>query len=153
MGRMYIATFNGVAVTAAQDLFELIAPADSAIQIHSWAISQSSDAGDSESEQLSVLCHRGTATGSGGSTLTPAPLNVGDPAFGGTVESNNTTQSAEGTKLGAQCFNVMAGIEKIYTPESRPVISPSGLFIVELTGAPGDSLTMSGEIVFEAIGG
>ena len=153
MGRIYTASFESVAVTAAQDLFELVAPSDSIVKVHWWTISQSSDAGDSESEQLNILVHRGTATGSGGTTVTPSPINVGDAAFGGTVEANNTTQSAEGTFLDARCFNVMAGIEVIYTPETMPILSPSGLYIVELQGAPGDSLTMNGSICFEEIGG
>lgn len=152
MGRMYSAVFNRVAVTVVQDLFELIAPADAILKIHEIHISQSSDAGDSESEQLSVLLHRGTATGSGGSSVTPRPLEVGDSAFGGTCESNNTTQSVEGNQLSSHDFNVMSGLDIVYTPETRPVISPSALFIVELQAAPADSLTMSGTLVFEEIG-
>lgn len=152
-GRIYTATFEQVAVTAAQDLFEVVAPADAVVAIHSWGFYQSSDAGDAESEQLALLIHRGTATGSGGSSVTPSPRNVGDAAFGGTVEANNTTQSAEGTFLGSYSFNVMAGIERIYTPEERDIISPSGLWIAELQTAPADSLTMNGWVKFEEIGG
>lgn len=153
MGRMYAAVFDEIAVTAAQDLFEIAAPADAIVKVHSWSLGQSSDAGDAESEQLSILAHRGTASGSGGASVTPSPLEVGDAAFGGTVERNNTTQSVEGTLLDSRCFNVMAGIEVVYIPETRPVISPSGLFILELMAAPNDSLTMNGVIVFEEIGG
>ena len=76
-----------------------------------------------------------------------------DAAFGGTCEANNTTQSAEGTFLHSDTFNVRAGYQFIWTPETRPVVSPSGLFIVELQTAPADSLTMSGTIYFEEIGG
>lgn len=153
MGRIYTATFEQIAVTAIQDLFELVAPSDAIVKIHGFEFSQSTDAGDSESEQLTILEHRGTATGSGGASVTPSPLNVGDAAFGGTVEANNTTQSVEGTILGSYDFNVMAGIEKIYTPETMPVISPSGLYILELQVAPADSITMDGKITFEEIGG
>ncbi len=109
MGRIYSATFEEVAVTTIQDLFELVAPADAAVVIHGLIISQSSDAGDTESEQLHVLIHRGTATGSGGTSVTASPMSVGDVAFGGTVEANNTTQSVEGTFIHSEAFNVMAG--------------------------------------------
>ena len=153
MGRMYTVTFEEVAVTAIQDLFEIVAASDSTVYIHSIHVSQSSDASDSESEQLNVLIHRGSTSGSGGSSATPAPLNLGDAAFGGTCEVNNTTQSTEGTILGSYCFNVMAGLDIVFTPEGRPVISPSGRIIVELQTAPGDSLTMSGTMVIEEIGG
>lgn len=153
MGRMYSVTFEEVSVSAAQDLFEIVAPSDGIVTIHALEISQSSDAGDSESEQLNLLIHRGSTSGSGGSTPTPAPMNIGDPAFGGTVEANNTSQSTEGTILHSACFNVMAGYQYIWTPESRPVLSPSGRINVELQTAPADALTMSGTVYFEEMGG
>lgn len=153
MSRFYRIPFEQVAVTVAQDLFEINAPADAAVRLHEVKLSQSTDAGDTESEQLNVLIHRGTTSGSGGSAVTPAPLSVGDAAFGGTCEVNNTTQSTEGTKLDSFDFNVMAGNETIYTPEARIDISPSGRLIVELQSTPADSLTMSGSALIEEIGG
>jgi hypothetical protein len=153
MGRMYSATFEQVAVTAVQDLFELVAPADSVVLLHSVTLSQSTDAGDTESEMLNLLYHRGSTSGSGGTSVTPAPLNLGDAAFGGTCEANNTTQSTEGTILRADNFNVLAGYIWQPTPEERIVLSPSGRLIIELQAAPADSITMSGTIVFEEIGG
>lgn len=153
MGRMYSVTFEEVAVTAVQDLFEVVAPADSAVAICGLVISQSSDAGDSASEQLNVLIHRGSTSGSGGSAATPAPMNLGDAAFGGTCEVNNTSQSTEGTQLHAECFNIMAGLALWWPPECRPMVSPSGRVIVELQTAPADSLTMSGTLYIEEIGG
>lgn len=153
MGRMYSATFEEVAVTAAQDLFELVAPADMSVAIHGLVISQSSDAGDAASEQLNVLVHRASTSGSGGSVPTPAPLAVGDAASTVTVEANNTTQGTEGTIIHSESFNVMAGLQIWLPPECRWMISPSGRLVVELQTAPADSLTMSGTIYFEEIGG
>lgn len=154
MGRMYSAVFEEVSVSgAAQDLFRVSAPSDAIVVVHRVTISQSSDAGDSESEQLNVLIHRGSTDGSGGSSPTPAPMEVGDAAFGGTVAANNTTQSTEGTQIHAESFNVMAGLDIVWTPETRPVISPSGRLVVELQTTPADALTMSGVIYFEEIGG
>lgn len=153
MGRTYAAVFEEVAVTVAQDLFEVVAPADASVIIHSVTITQSSDAGDAQAEMLPILIHRGTATGSGGTVVTPSPLALGDAAFGGTVEANNTTQSVEGTFLHAEAFNVQIGFYFLPPPEDRPVVSPSALFIVELQAAPADSLTMNGTVVFEEVGG
>jgi len=153
MGRTYAAAFEEVAVTVAQDLFEVVAPADGAVIIHSVTITQSSDAGDAQAEMLPILIHRGTATGSGGTTVTPSPLALGDAAFGGVVEANNTTQSVEGTFLHAEAFNVQIGFYYLPPPEDRPIVSPSALFIVELQAAPDDSLTMNGTVVFEEVGG
>lgn len=153
MGRVYSASFEEVAVTAVQDLFELVAPADAAVSVHSITVTQSSDAGDAQAEMLPILIHRGTASGSGGSVVTPSPLAVGDSAFGGVVEANNTTQSVEGTFLHAEAFNIQIGFYYLPPPEDRPIVSPSALFIVELQAAPSDELTMNGTIVFEEIGG
>ena len=153
MGRMYSAIFEEVAVTAAQDLFEINAPADSVVALHSVIITQSSDAGDVEDEQLSIIIHLGSTSGSGGTTPTARPLELGSPAFGGTVEVNNTTQSTEGNILHAEAFNVRAGFYYRPTPEERIIISPSDRLIIELQTAPADSLTMSGTAIFEAIGG
>lgn len=149
MGRKYSATFEEVAVTAAQDLFELVAPSDAVVIVHSFEISQSSD---TDSEQLNLLVHRGSTSGSGGSPVTPAPLEAGDAAFAGTCEANNTTQSTEGTKIHSASFNVLNGYIWMPTPEIRPVIAPSGRLIVELQTAPADSLAMSGTIYFEEVG-
>lgn len=153
LGRMYSAVFEKVAVSAAQDLFEIVAPSDAIVVIHSIKLGQSSDAGDSESEQLNILLHRGSTSGSAGSSVTPSPLQVGDAAFGGTVEANNTTQGTEGTFIDAICFNVMAGMQEILTPELEVVLSPSGRLIIELQDAPGDALTMNGSVQFREIGG
>ncbi len=153
MGRMYTAVFNDVAVTAIQDLFELNAPADAVVVLHSVTIGQSSDAGDGQAEMLSVQISRCTGSGSAGSTPTAQKHNVGDAAFGGTVEANNTTQGATATPIFSEAFNVQAGWFYRPTPEERIILSPSGRIVVELPVAPADALTMSGSITFEEIGG
>ena len=153
IGRRYRIVFEEVAISAAQDLIEIVAPSDAVVILHEWAFYQSSDAGDAESEQLNIIVHRGSTSGSGGSTATPRPNQLGDAAFGGTAEVNNTTQGTEGDILDTLSFNVMAGAERIYTPESVKVISPSGRLIVELQTAPTDTITGSGYAEIEEIGG
>lgn len=153
MGRMYSASFADVAVTVAQDLFEINAPADSVVIVHGFEISQSTEFGDAADEQLILKITRASTSGSGGSTPTAAPMEVGDVAFGGTVEANNTTQGTEGTLLHAASFNIRAGYVQWWTPETRPVISPSGRLTIELHAAPADSTTMDGTVYFEEVGG
>jgi hypothetical protein len=150
---MYSAVFEQVAVTAAQDLFEINAPADAVVVLHSCVVTQSSEAADAQAEMLPVLFHLGSTSGSGGTTPTARPLQLGDAAFGGTVEVNNTTQSTEGNQLHAESFNVQVGFYYTPTPETRIVISPSDRLIIELQTAPADSITMDGTVIFEEIGG
>ena len=94
----------------------------------------------------------GTA-GSGGTTPTARPHEVGTPAFGGSVEMNNTTQAGTTTVLHEDSFNVRVGW--VYTPEAdeRFVISPSGVLVLELPVAPGDALDVKQSVVLEEIGG
>ena len=159
MGRLHIAQFNEVAVTAAQDLFEIAAPATGIVKIHSWSILQNTDVGDAQDEILRIETVRGDGTvtsGSGGSTVTAQPLDNGDTAPGSTVEANNTTRMVVGTgvldTLEQFGWNVRVGLEKIYTPETMPVVSPSDRWTLALDDTPADSITMSGHVIFEEIG-
>lgn len=156
MGRIYTAQFTDVAVTAIQDLFEIVAPSTAVVVIHDLHISQRSDVGDAAEEILSIQLTSGhTTSGSGGSSYTPIKKEVGDAAFGGTVEVNNTTQAVSGTIVTHYSWqwNIRGPFDKVWTPETRPVLSPSRRACVELPVAPADSLTMSGSITFEEIGG
>ena len=156
MGRIYTAQFTDVAVSAIQDIFELVAPADAIVVVHDLHLGQKSDVGDSAEEILSIQLTSGhTTSGSGGSSVTPVPVNFGDAAFGGTCEANNTTQAQDGTIVVhyAWDWNIRGPFDKIWTPETRPVLSPSRRMCVELPEAPTDAITMSGTITFEEIGG
>jgi hypothetical protein len=153
---MYTAVFSGVAVTAQQDLFELVAPSDAIVMIHAIELSQSTEVGDAAEEGLSILLKSGSTTsGSGGTTPTPAPVQLGDAAFGGTCEANNTTKASNGTIVTHYSWNwnVRTEFVRIFTPEARPILTPSRRCTLELATTPADSVTMSGTIVFEEIGG
>ena len=154
MGRMYKAQLSAIAVTAIQDLWEINAPSDAVVVLHSCVIGQNTDFGDAAAEGLPVQISRATGTaGSGGSGVTANPLEVGMPAYGGTVERNNTTQAGTTTVLHADVFNIQGGWLYIPTPEERIVISPSGVLVIELPVAPADSITVYSTITFEEIGG
>jgi hypothetical protein len=156
MARIYSALFSGVAVTAQQDLFELNCPADAVLVLHAIHLSQSTEVGDAQEEGLSILLKSGqTTSGSGGTAPTAVPLSFGDPAFGGTVEVNNTTKASVGTIVThyAWNWNVRMPFDVIWTPETRPMFSPSRRGTLELGTTPADSITMSGWILFEEVGG
>ena len=155
MGRLYTAQFSAVAVSAAQDLFEIVAPSDAIVKIHNIRLGQTSDVGDAAEEILLIKLNSGaTTSGSGGGSYTPVPIELGDAAFGGTCEINNTTQAADGTIVThhAWPWNVRGPFEIIFEPETRPVISPSRRCVLTIP-APADALTMMGTITFEEIGG
>jgi hypothetical protein len=156
MGRIYTAQFTDVAITAIQDLFEVVAPSDAIVMIHAVHLGQRSDVGDAAEEILPVQWTSGyTTSGSGGSSPTVVPREFGDAAYGGTVEANNTTQASSGTAVTEYSWqwNIRLPFDMIWTPELRPILSPSRRGVLELPTAPADSITVSGTIVFEEIGG
>ena len=159
---VFSAAFSAVAITAAQDLFEIVAPANSRVRLLEIDIGQYSDFGDAQAEILSIAVHRGhTVSGSGGSTITPANLNPYGAGAGSTVEANNTTvATTSGALLWATGWHIQAGF--LWSPvEHAPrgviafrrhiVIKPSQRLVIRIT-APNDSLTTNGSILFEEIG-
>lgn len=153
---IYSASFTAIAVSAAQDVFEIVAPADSRIAIREVRLGQYSDPGDAEAEILSVLIIRGYATsGSGGASVTPVNLSghTGNLSSTATVERNNTTVASTGTPLTlvSTVWNVQS--EFLYIPDAveRPIIEVSTRLVVRIT-APADALTMNGTLIFEQLG-
>lgn len=154
MGRMYSASYAGVAVTAAVDIFEILPAANKPISVHALFIGQSSDAGDAEAELLRYQVIRGhTTSGSGGGTATPRGLLPNTTASGAIVETNNTTAASGGTALTlhSDTFHVASGEKLILTPEMRWACANAELLVVRLGAAPADSLTINATIVFEEL--
>lgn len=151
MNHVYSATFSGVAATAAQDVFELVAPSNARLTIRKVLVGQYSDFGDAQAEILSVTILRGhTSSGSGGSTPTPVSVNGYAPPSAATVEANNTTVASGGSPetVIADVVNVAAGWYYEPPPEERISIS-DGERLVFRINAPADSLTLNGTVVFE----
>lgn len=149
---------SGVTVTAAQDFFEITAPANGIVVIHEVVISQTSDVTDAQDEIIAVQFIRGigATAGSGGSTPGAGKTETGSAASGASVKANNTTQMVAGggslENERTDAMNVRAGYSYIPTPETRIVLSPSEKLVVTLP-APNDALTMGGTIVWEEMGG
>lgn len=155
MSRMYAVTFTAVAVTAQQDFFEIVTGTNQSVEIHSIYIGNTTDAGDAQDEQLSVLIKQGaTTSGSGGSAPTPVPLDTTDAAAGFTAEVNNTTKATAGTIVTkhADAFNVRAGWQYRPTPEERIVVKGGIRLTVELATTPADSITFNGTMLVKEIG-
>ena len=155
MGMIYTASFENISITAAQDLFELLTPADAAIVLHEIGFEQSSDI---DSEQLRFSLNRVTGaptSGSGGGTVTPTPAIPGAAAAGSVVERNNTTRLSGGTSVSLLPggFNVLEGRRFVWTPETRPEIAPSTRLVMGLETAPADAITGQGWLIFEEVGG
>lgn len=155
-GGAYAVAFEDVAVTAVQDFFEITVPAGLQYVIHEVRVSQSSDAGDAEAEQLIFKIKRwwnGQSSGSGGSTATPGAVHGRDRTRTAPAdwEINNTTQMSGSNSLllYVTCEDVQVGLE--YKPKKRfePICIAGESFTVSLENTPADELTMSGVVIFE----
>ena len=155
MSRLYTVSFSGVAATVQQDLFEINVASTKVVKIHEIHLSQLTEIKDAEEEMLLILAKSGaTTSGSGGTTPTAIPNEIGDAAYGGTVEVNNTTKSSTGTIVTHNVWhwNVRVPFDVIFTPENRKAVAPSGRYVVELATTPADSITLGGYMVIEEIG-
>lgn len=150
-----VAQFNGVAITAQQDLFEITAPALKSVRLLMVKLTQTTEVGDAQEENLSILFKRGqTTTGSGGSSPTVVSLRS-ETAGTAVVKANNTTKATVGTIL---TFDSDVWYERapfLWVPPTDaliPVITPAVRMTVELATTPADSLTCNGTIFWEEIG-
>ncbi len=149
-GRVYSVVFSAVAVSAAQDLFEITPADDKPVEIVGIELGQSSDAGDAQDELLQISIIRGhTTSGSGGSAPTPQPIGSSvTTAAGFTAEVNNTTIASVGTTatLHTACWNVRAGYLNWFPDGLQPGASQANTTIVVRQTAPADAITMSGTL-------
>lgn len=153
----YSATFSAIAIAAAQDVFEITAPANSRVRITGFLLGQYSDAGDGQGELLSLQIIRGfTVSGSGGASVTPTNLNSSsDVVAGSAIERNNTTLANTGTTNTplAHVWNVRIPY-KWTAEEDGPkdlTLEPGERAVVRIT-LPVDSITSNGTLFFEEIG-
>lgn len=155
---IYTASFEQVAVTAVQDLWEILVPADAVLELLEIQLSQDTEEGDAQDEQLYCTLRRVTgapSSGSAGGTPVARPHMTGWPASGCTIEANNTSQLSGGTNVVLRAFawNIRAGELYMPIPEGRFFFSPAERLLLELETAPTDSVTMSGSITWREIGG
>lgn len=153
-GRVYSVIFENVAVgTAAQDLFEITPADDKPVALLGLTLDNvggTADAGDAQEELIRLSIIRGfTASGSGGSAPTPAPLNHIDTAAGFTAEVNNTTVATTGTSviLAAFGWNVRVPLREFWPQELWPMASQANTTILVRSGSTlADAITMSGTL-------
>lgn len=157
----FTAAFSAIAVSAAQDAFEIVAHASSRVAICEILLGQYSDAGDAEAELMSIQVIRGfTTAGAGGAAVTPANLSPWSRAAVTTVTRNNTTLAQDGTGIVmiSDAMNVQAGWA--YRPQYDPLnlstderiwLAPGDRVVIRIT-APVDGVTMNGTVKFEETG-
>ena len=156
MGRIYTIDIAPVSISVAADVIELTPADDKPIVIHGFEILQTTDLGDGQEEVIGLFWIRGhTVSGSGGSSVTPSPVNPSDAAAGFTAEVLNTTQANTGTTktLQRHGWNIRIPTPVTYIPEDRPQASQGNTtLILRMAAAPADAITISGHVTVEELG-
>ena len=152
IGRLFTVVIGSQAQTAAKTLMEIASASDSVTLIERISIKQTSF---DTSENLGVKVQRITTTGTGTAT-TPEPLQAGDAAFGGVVETNSTVEPTytAATEIIEDGFNVLSGF--LWTPANDDeviALSPSALIGISLDVAPSASMNFSYGCTIREIGG
>lgn len=153
---MQIARFYFVSISTQQDLFELLAPSAKAIRLYRVVLTQTSEVGDAQEENLLILFKSGqTITGSGGTVANPVALSGGDvDDASSTVAVNNITKASGGTikTFWVDGWYVRSPFLWLPTEAERPIISPGTRMTIELAGTPADAMTANGLLVYEVLG-
>ncbi len=150
MGRLYVLSNELTAFTAANTVVEIGAGTNTVLLIHRIKIGQSTTEAD---DSTKIEWGTYTATGTGTTVTTLAvPVDPGDSAYGGVAKDNHTADISTGEViLGREGISVLAGFEKIFLPEARPVIPGDGFFGMHIRIAI-TSVTIVYEVTFEEIG-
>jgi len=152
--RAYSFSFTATAATGAIDYFELVAGSTVGLVLLSLDISQTTEFGDAQDEMVEWFVKRASGSytsGSGGATPTGRPMRAGDSAATCTCEARNTTQLLVGSgtlvTVHNSAFNIRAGIDKIWTPETAPSCGISQALVVGMVSAPADSVSWCGTAI------
>ncbi len=148
MSRMYTLSNILTAFTAANHILEIGANANRSIIIHSLSVSQNDSEVDDSTE---IQIARYTATGTG-TTVTPQPNPKGDTAFSGICKDNHTADLSTGEEITyRRGISMLAGFDKIWTPNTRPEIRGGEFWAVKIAIAI-TSVDINYEVEFEEVG-
>lgn len=149
MGRIYTVSYQGTITNAGgdTDLLEALPADDKPIRLRGFSLSQISEVGDAAEEGLRISVIRLPATvtsGSGGSSVTPAPMDSADTAAGATCECNNTTvatTSGTAVTMAEYGWNIRSSPYEVWFPDAA--FSPKakqgeGLIVRQQTTAADD---------------
>ena len=145
---MYSFSFDNVAVTAVQDLFQIEANGTPAI-IHGVYVSQSTDVGDSEEELLRIRIRK-SITDAVTDDVNATQADDRTRAEAANLAVNETTQITTGAEnYHVENWNIRQTFIYLPTPEMRPTLEDGEALTVDLADAPADSITCSGTLYFE----
>lgn len=158
MPRTYRVTFEGVSVSAAQDLIQVVGAAGKIVRVTRYWVGNTNST-LSTAQMLELRCRFLPATvsnGSGGTTPAFQKLDPGDAAPSVTALANNTSKATtNGTAvvLDEQGVHIYAGCDISFQPGRAPIVGPSESFVFELLSTVVGTVNLSGGVEVEETGG
>jgi len=148
-GLLYTATMPSTSSgTAAVDILVLGTSAAVPILIHEWRMNSAATV--DTRLQLQIL-RRSTAP-TGGSTLTPRPLNSRNTvAAATTVTYLDTTPGTAGNQIENELWSVLVPFSRIYTPDERTYVPVSSWICLFFAAAPGSAVNITADVYFEEL--
>ena len=145
MGRIYTAS-GGQTINANTTRTQLVltAPAGKLVQLRRVVWSQD---GHNAAETVLLEVGRCSTAGSGGSAVTPAPHDPGDPASGSTVTSGPTTEPTYTTVVMRVAINTAIGRDIVW--DSGPVVAPGQIIGVRVVNRSGNTNIASPRCLLE----
>jgi hypothetical protein len=151
MSRIYTVSYQGTVTNAGgdSDLLEILPADDKPVKLRGMLLSQISEVGDTAEEGLRISIIRLPATvtgGSGGSAITPIPMDSADSAAGAATECNNTTvatTSGSAVTLAEIGWNNRMSPYEMWFPDSAfaPKAKQGEGLIVRMQTTPADDFT------------
>lgn len=153
MARIYTVSYTGTLTNAGgdSDLLELLPADDKPVKLRGLLLSQISEVGDTAEEGLRISILRLPATvtsGSGGSAVTPKPMDSADAAAGVAAECNNTTvatTSGTADTLAELGWNIRNSPYEMWFPDAAycPKAKQGEALIVRSQTTPADDITIA----------
>lgn len=153
MRGIYAVPFSGYSIANSdgiQDLFEIQAAVDQPIEFMGFKFSQRTDFGDSKEEGLPLNVIRGNLVeGTGGTAITPRPLDPRDGAASFGADFGNTTPASTGVEhiLDAEGWNIRQTHFYVPIPELRGKadnLAANRIIVVRLLVAPDTDIVAEG---------
>ena len=152
MSRSYMVPYTGTLTNTGgnSDLLEVLPADDKPVTLCGFVLGQTTELADAAEENIGISIVRMTATvtsGSGGSAVTPVPMDGADTAAGATCECNNATvatTSGATTVMSYFSWNVRnTPCDVWFPPEFRPTAKQGEALLVRCDSTVADDITIA----------
>lgn len=161
MSRKYTVPYSGTLTNAGGDcdLFELTPTDDKPIRLRGLVLAQTSEVADAAEEGLRIsIIHLGATvtSGSGGSAVTPAPVDLADSVAGFAAEANNTTvatSSGTSTTMYEFAWNIRISPMEMWWPDEQlaPLCRQGAALVVRCQTTAADDISIAITAIVEEI--